>query len=184
MQWNKYSNLDGLHAFLSASKYYWVNYDDEKLVTVWSKWQASQRGTELHEFASKAINLGIRLPKNNKTLNAYVNDAIGFKMRTEQILYYSENCFGTADAIVFRDNFLRIHDLKTGVSPASIKQLEIYSALFCLEYQHNPADIGIELRLYQLNEILVHIPAKEDIAFIIEKIVDFDKKIEKLKRGD
>lgn len=184
MKWNHYSNLDNQHAFLSASKYHWVNYDDDKLVAVWSKWMASQKGTELHAFASQAINLGIRLPRNTKTLNAYVNDAIGFRMRTEQVLYFSENCFGTADAICFRDNFLRIHDLKTGVSPASIKQLEIYASLFCLEYGHNPSDINIELRLYQLNEVLVHVPPPEDIAFIINKIVDFDKKIEGLKQGE
>lgn len=184
MKWNTRYDLDGQHAFLSASKPYWVNYDDDKLVTVWSKWLASQKGTELHDFASKAINLGVRLPRNNKTINAYVNDAIGFKMRTEQILYYSENCFGTADAISFRDAFLRIHDLKTGKSPASIKQLEIYAALFCLEYNYNPADIYMELRLYQQDAVLVHRPEKEDILFIIGKIVDFDKKIDQFKRGE
>jgi len=184
VKWNTYSNLDGQHAFLSASKYHWVNYDDEKLVSVWSKWMASQKGTELHDFASKAINLGIRLPKNSKTLNAYVNDAIGYRMRTEQVLYFSENCFGTADAICFREGMLRIHDLKTGTAPASIKQLEIYAALFCLEYQYNPHDINMELRLYQLNEVLVHSPSPEEINFIIERIVDFDKKIEKLKQGE
>jgi len=184
MKWNHYSNLDGQHAFLSASKHYWVNYDDEKLESVWSKWLASQKGTELHDFASKAIRLGIKQIKNNKTLNAYINDAIGFKMRTEQVLYYSCNCFGTADAISFRDGFLRIHDLKTGSTPASIKQLEIYTALFCLEYSYNPNDINIELRLYQSDEISIYQPAKEDILYIIEKIIDFDKKIEQMKRGD
>jgi hypothetical protein len=28
---NKHSNLAGQHAFLSASKYHWVNYTDQKL---------------------------------------------------------------------------------------------------------------------------------------------------------
>ncbi len=184
MRWNARLELSGQHAFLSASKPYWVNYDDDKLYTVWSKWLASQKGTQLHDFAAQAINLGVRLPRNSKTINAYVNDAIGFKMQTEQLLYYSENCFGTADAISFRDAYLRIHDLKTGKSPATIKQLEIYAALFCLEYQFNPADIHIELRIYQQDEILIHRPKSEDIAFIVGKIVDFDKKIEQLKRGD
>ena len=184
MRWNSHLDLNGSHAFLSASKPYWTNYDDEKLVTVWSRWLASQKGTELHDLASRLIDAGVRLPRNNKTLNAYVNDAIGFKMKTEQVLFYSENCYGTADTISFRDAFLRIHDLKTGRSPASMKQLEIYTALFCLEYNFNPADIYIELRLYQQNEVLIHRPEKEDIAYIIGKIVNFDKKIEQLKRGE
>ena len=50
------------------------------------------------------------------------------KMTPEQILYYSDNCFGTADAILFRNNFLRIHDLKTGKIPAHMEQLEIYAS--------------------------------------------------------
>lgn len=63
-------------------------------------------------------------------MNMYVNDAISFRMVPEQILFYSENCFGTADTIVFRNGTLRIHDLKTGVVPAHMEQLEIYAALF------------------------------------------------------
>lgn len=184
MRWNQHLDLDTQHAFLSASKHYWVGYDNEKLELVWSKWLSAQRGTEMHDFASKAIRLGVKLPKNNQTLNAYVNDAIGFKMNTEQVLYFSPNCFGTADAICFRDGTLRIHDLKTGASPASIKQLEIYAALFCLEYQYSVSDINIELRIYQSNEVLVHRPDKEDINYIIEKMIDFDKRIEILKRGE
>ena len=79
-------------------------------------------------------------------------------MTTEVCLFYSINAFGTADAISFRNNTLRIHDLKNGRTPASIKQLEIYAALFCLEYSFNPRDIDIELRLYQLDEVLVENP--------------------------
>jgi hypothetical protein len=117
-------------------------------------------------------------------LNLYVNDAIGYKMITEQPLYYSENCFGTADAISFRDNFLRIHDLKTGDSPASIRQLEVYTALFCLEYGIKPSTIKIELRLYQSDEVLVHEPPAEDIMYIMDKIIIFDKQIDKMKIGE
>lgn len=182
MNFNKHLHLDGEHAFLSASKPHWVNYDEEKLITSFSKQMAAQRGTELHEFACKAIDLGIKLPKTNKSLNMYVNDAIGFKMQTEQVLYYSDNCFGTADTISFRKNLLRIHDLKTGITPASMKQLEIYAALFCLEYKINhPSEIDIELRLYQLDDIVVHIPESEVIFYIMNKIIDFDKIIEKIK---
>ena len=131
MNFNRHSHLEGQHAFLSASKYHWINYDEEKLISTFIKFQAIQKGTELHELASNLIRLGVKLPKSNKTLNLYVNDAIGFKMEPEQVLYYSDNCFGTADTISFRKDMLRIHDLKSGESPASIKQLMVYNALFC-----------------------------------------------------
>lgn len=184
MNFNKHLNLEGQHAFLSPSKPYWLNYDDEKLDRVFLKAMASAKGTELHAFACQAIRLGIKLPKINKTLNSYINDAIGYKMETEQVLYYSNNCFGTADAISFRKNLLRIHDLKTGSSPASMRQLETYSALFCLEYDFSPMNIDIELRLYQSDEILIHIPLPEDILEIMNKIIISDKRIEKLRIGE
>lgn len=181
MNFNKHLNLEGQHAFLSASKHHWINYDEQKLSDTYLKFQALQKGTELHEFACQAIRLGIKLPRSEKTLNLYINDAIGYKMTTEQPLFYSENCFGTADAICFRQNMLRIHDLKTGVSPVSIHQLEIYAALFCLEYRVNPAEIGMELRIYQSDKVLVHNPDPERIRYIMDKIIVFDKRIEKLK---
>lgn len=184
MNFNRHSYLEGQHAFLSASKYHWINYDEDKLALSFSKYQAAQRGTELHELACRCINLGIKLPKTKKTLNLYVNDAIGFKMSTEQPLYFSENCFGTADAISFKQNILRIHDLKTGITPSSTKQLEIYAALFCLEYKVKPESIDIELRLYQSDEVLIHIPHSNDILYIMDKIIIFDKQIEKLKIGE
>jgi hypothetical protein len=184
MNFNKHSNIEGQHAFLSASKYHWVNYDDEKLEAAFRKFLATQLGTRMHAFACESIRLGVKLPKTKKTLNLYVNDAIGYKMETEQPLYYSENCFGTADAISFRQNVLRIHDLKTGESPTSIHQLEIYAALFCLEYNINPGSIGIELRLYQSDEVLVHEPPSEDILYIMNKIIAFDKQIDKMKMGE
>ena len=117
-------------------------------------------------------------------MNNYVNDAIGFKMKPEQILFYSYNCFGTADAICFRDDFLRIHDLKTGVTPAHIEQLEVYAALFCLEYHIDPAKIEIELRLYQSNDILVHNPGADEIQPIMQKIIAFDRILEKAKEEE
>ena len=146
MNFNKHSNLEGQHAFLSASKYHWINYDEEKLSAAYLKHLATLKGTELHDFACRCIKLSIKLPKTQNTLNLYVNDAIGYKMTPEQPLYYSDNCFGTADAISFRQNFLRIHDLKSGETPASMHQLEVYAALFCLEYHVNPEEIKIELR--------------------------------------
>lgn len=179
MIFNRHSNLVGQHAFLSASKYHWLNYDEEKLLTVYDNFLAIQRGTELHDFAKRCIELGIKLPKSKKTLNAFVNDAIGFKLTPEQILYFSDNCFGTTDAIGFKDGVLRIHDLKTGQTPASINQLKIYAALFCLEYNYPPNKIKIELRLYQNDEIIFEEANPEEIQSIIEKIIRFDKKLRK-----
>lgn len=184
MNFNRHSNLEGQHAFLGASKYHWVNYDEEKVANLYSNYLAAQRGTILHEFAAQCIRLGQKLPKSQKTLNMYVNDAIGFKMTPEQPLYFSENCFGTADAIVFRNGLLRIHDFKSGVIPAHMEQLEIYAALFCLEYKTKPSDIDIELRIYQNDEILYHNPEAADISSIIDKIILFDKIIDKIKEQE
>ena len=183
MIFNKHSALEGQHAFLGASKYHWINYDESKVAESYSKFLATQKGTELHDFAARCITLGQKLPKSQKTLNMYVNDAIGFKMVPEQPLFYSENCFGTTDAIAFRNRMLRIHDLKTGVIPAHMEQLEIYAALFCLEYKIKPADIEMELRIYQNNQILYENPTAETIVPIMDKIITFDKVINKIKEG-
>ena len=181
MNFNKHYSLEGKHAFLGASKFHWINYDEEKLAERYLTQQAAAKGTILHDFAAQCIKLGQKLPKSQKTLNMYVNDAIGFKMHPEQVLYYSDNCFGTADALIFRNNMLRIHDLKTGTSRAHMEQLEIYAALFCLEYKKRPSDIEMELRIYQNNEIYIHNPTTEDIVPIMDKIITFDKIIERLK---
>lgn len=177
MNFNAHSTLAGGHAFLSASKYHWINYDEDKLARVFHAAVAAQRGTELHEFAQRAIRLGVKLPDLKKTLNMYVNDAIGFRMSPEQILYYSDFCFGTADAIGFRANTLRVHDLKTGMIEASMHQLEVYAALFCLEYRFRPFEIDIELRIYQNDEVQVYAPDPDDLMHIMDKIITFDKYI-------
>ena len=184
MNFNKHSNIEGSHAFLSASKYHWINYSEDKLIESYNRSLATKKGTELHEFAAKCINLRQKLPKSNKTLNAYVNDAIGFKMTPEQLLYFSDNCYGTADAVSFRNNLLRIHDLKTGVIPAHIEQLEIYAALFCLEYRIKPDSINIELRIYQNEEVVIHKPEVDDIVPIMDKIKIADKIINKIKEQE
>lgn len=181
MNFNKHSNIEGSHAFLGASKYHWINYDEEKLKLTYRKHLATLKGTELHNFAAQCIKLGQKLPKSKKTLNMYVNDAIGFKMTPEQPLFYSYNCFGTADSISFRNNVLRIHDLKTGSTPAHLEQLLIYAALFCLEYNVKPSDIDIELRIYQSDDILICNPTVEDIVPVMDKIITFDKVIDRIK---
>ena len=176
MNFVKHSNLEGLHAPFSASQSAWLRYDDEKAMAVYQNRKAAEMGSKLHAWAKTTIDLGIKQPKSKKTLYAYVNDAIGFKMSTEVVLYYSDRFFGTADAISFRNNFLRIHDLKTGVCPVHIDQLLVYSALFCLEYKIKPGTLdGIELRIYQNDEIIVYNPTAEDILPIMDKIVHLDK---------
>jgi hypothetical protein len=181
MNFNKHSDRNGAHAFLGASKYHWINYDEVKIADSYLKFLATQRGTQLHDFAARCISLPQRLPKSKKTLNAYVNDAIGYRMTPEQRLEFTDNCFGTADAISFNNGLLRIHDLKTGVTPGHMEQLEVYTSLFCLEYATDPKDIDIELRIYQNDEVLIHIPDPDDICYICDKMIAFDKIITRLK---
>ena len=184
MNWNDHSKLEGQHAPFSASGYQWLNYTPEKLVETYRNMQAKQKGTEDHEFAALCI-------KNRRKLQArdalakHVNDAIGFKMAPEVLLYYSKYFFGTTDAIVFRKNTdknfpdchyeLRIHDLKTGRIPVKgLHQLEIYAALFFLEYKIDPFDTKIELRIYQADNYITGNPTGKDIKPIMDKIVYFD----------
>ena len=183
MRFNKYPNLEGRHAPFSASQSHWLRYDDDKAVEVYMNKKAAEVGTRLHEWAKTTIDLGIKQPRSNKTIYNYVNDAIGFRMDIEVVLFYSERFFGTADAISFRNNTLRIHDLKTGKSGKiedHIEQLEVYAALFCLNYQVRPGDIKMELRVYKNDEVLIHNPTAEDIAPIMDKIVHLNKLFEKI----
>ena len=180
LRFNKHTNLNGLHAPFSPSQSSWLRYDDEKAAEVYLNKKAAEMGTRLHQWVKDTIDLGIKQPRSKKTIYAYVNDAIGFKMDTEVVLFYSERFFGTADAICFRDGFLRIHDLKTGKTPVHMDQLEIYAALFCLEYRVKPSDIQIELRIYQNDEVIVHAPDAKDILEIMDKIVHLDKLLEQI----
>ena len=181
MIFNSHSNLEGKHAFLSPSNYHWINYSEDRLAERFVASMAARRGTALHDFAHEAIRLGIKLPDSENTLNLYVNDGIGYKMQVEQPLYYSENCFGHADTLVFRNAFLRVHDLKTGITPASNHQLEIYAALFCLEYIISPFEIDIELRIYQSDEVQSYSPFPETITHLMDKIIRFDQMVQQLK---
>ena len=200
----------GSHALLSPSGYSWINYDKERLFTYLSASYAKSIGTLIHELAAKLIKHQIKVSKNDarkmillylvdnniprsvieidryvENFTAYVNDAIGFGMRPEQVLRYSENAFGTADAILFNEkkNFLRIHDYKSGVTQPSLHQLEVYAALFCLEYRIKPKDISTELRIYWSSEIITGLPKAEDIVPIMDKIVSFDNYLKSLKEG-
>lgn len=181
MNFNNHYHLADKHSFLSPSAYHWLNYDPAKLETIFRNQKAKDRGTVLHQFASDAIINKVKLANIKKALNMFVNDAIGFKMVSEQVLYYSDNSFGTADAILFKDGLLRVHDLKTGVTKPSFKQLDIYNALFCLEYGVNPLDISFENRIYQGNGFQIDTPDGAYIQSIMNKIVEFDLILEQVK---
>lgn len=183
MNFNQHPGLIGKHAFLSPSNYSWLNYNEQKLTARFFSVMAARRGTDLHALAHEAVRLGVKLSRSNQALSTYVNDAIGYKMICEQTLCYSENCFGTADTISFRRNKLRVHDLKTGITATSEKQLEVYAALFCLEYSIDPASIEIELRIYQRDEIRVFEPIPEAIYNIMDTIVEFDQYLETIKEA-
>lgn len=184
MIFNRHSDLQGRHAFLSPSTYHWLNYTDEKMEARYATWRAARRGSDLHALAHEAIRLGVKLSRANRALSTYVNDAIGYKMVCEQPLFYSDNCFGTADTIAFRRSKLRIHDLKTGVVATSFQQLAVYAAIFCLEYGIDPFSIEIELRIYQRDEVRIETPTAESIAEIMETIIRFDMQIENMKAND
>ena len=191
MEFNEHLNLEGLHAPFGASKSSWLRYDDTKALDVYKNMQAAEYGTRLHAWAKETIDLGLKQPRSNRTLCAYVNDAIGFRMKPEQPLYFSDNCFGTADAIAYSEDeqFLRIHDLKTGITPVADKygnlpQLEIYAALFFLEYDLDLNETDIELRVYQNDDIIISNPGIDRIAPIMDKIVAYDKIIDQIKREE
>ena len=211
MNWNDHSKLVGKHAILSPSGYSWLNYDKkeeakEKLYSRYLSNYAQEVGTLVHEFACKRIQYRMPLRKRDQdsvifylldngiprnvidleyfyeNLFYYVNDAIDYRMSPEVVLYYSDNCFGTTDAIYHDKNILRIHDLKTGKSPAHIEQLEIYAALFCLEYKKKPSDLDMELRIYQPGNLLSMKPDIDDIVPIMDKIVSSDKFLSKIEK--
>jgi len=187
MNFNSHPELENRHAYLSPSKYHWLGYDDDKLASTYANHLGTMRGTELHELASVLIRLKQKLPDTGQTLNMYVNDAISYRMRAEIPLFYSRNAFGTADAIGLRfdketgRHKLRIHDLKTGFTPTSMKQLIIYAAFFCLEYGFKPADIDIELRIYQNDDVTILIPEVFEVMQAMDKTITADQVIEEVR---
>lgn len=185
MRWNDHgSELEGAHAFLSGSQYSWTNWNEGDVSERYRTRASAIRGTKLHDFAAHCIEMRQPLPNEKRTLNMYVNDAIFYKMRPEQILFYSPNSFGTADAIAFNNGVLRIHDLKTGEHPGSFKQLEIYASYFFLEYKILPTEIiGIELRIYQYDDVFILNPGIDVIYPIMDRIVYFDKELNDLKNN-
>lgn len=187
MKWNDHSKLLGHHAFLSASQCHWLKYDVDKLISRYENELAKQRGTELHEFAENAIKHRIKLQpgQTHPAVANFVNDAIGYNMSTEVVLYYSPFAFGTADAIKYTPptkdkprGFLRIHDLKTGVTKPKMEQLMVYAAYFFIEYGIKPEKTDMELRIYQGTDIQYANPEAEDIYDIIHTIKEFSSVLE------
>jgi hypothetical protein len=180
MRWNTHSDYKDKHAILSASKYHWLRYDDEKIAGMVDNIGAARRGTMQHELAKQCIILGQKLPATNQTLNAYVNDCIGYRMKPETMVFYSPWAFGTADAIDFdaREMILRIYDLKNGKNKASEDQLLVYAAYFCLEYGVNPNDIEeFDLRIYQNDEIFYIDVEPIEILYIMERTKEISELI-------
>lgn len=177
VKFNKYPQLEDKHAFLSASKPHWVNYDPEKLLDKMDQSMDAALGTRLHKLAKELIELGMKMPNNSITFNAYVNECIGYKMTPEQTLFYSEYAFGTADAISFSNRVLRIFDLKNGVTKVNGNQLKMYAALFCLEYKTPPASIEYDLRIFQNDEIFQIEVTVDEVIFLMDRYREADELI-------
>lgn len=189
MKFNRHLDLylDGKHSFLAPSSSSWLRYSEERLKERWKTIHAAEEGTELHELASRLIDKKIKVQKTAKTFNMYVNDCIGFGLETEVPLYYSEFCFGHADAIGYseKQKILRVSDLKTGVSIPSRDQLMVYDALFFLEYGTRlgitPEEVTVENRIYQNNQIDLWIAEPNDILAIMGIIQKDNFILEKMK---
>lgn len=188
---SSHPELKGQHAFLAPSDTSWPNYEQENLDKRFYTAQAAAHGTRLHEFAAEAIALRMRMPDLAKTMNLFVNDSIGYKMYSELMLFYSFNCFGTADSLGFREELaedgetkikkLRVFDLKSGTSRTSPVQLFSYCAIFCLEYGFKPSELKFECRIYKSDKVEIYEPDWTEILQIMEKIKDFDDRLEYLK---
>lgn len=189
-EFRPHNNMVGKHAILSPSKYHWVNYEsDEQLMNMIRAQEAATRGTRIHAFAAEAIRLGIYLNKrSNDPVNLYVNDAIKFKLTPEQPLVFTDNAFGTADAIGYQlptkkaNGLLTIFDLKTGTTPANMLQLHLYAALFFLEYGIDPQVTDVETRIYQTlstgESVLCDHPTAEQIEFLMDRLIECNNRIE------
>lgn len=199
MKFTKHLELRDKHSMLAPSQPYWLGYSEDQLYQKYVSSFAQTTGTLLHGLAETLITNNIKLKKTDRNVVlvhllengipaaaiemdriynnfvTYVNDAIGFRLTPEQPLVYSEYCFGTADAISFKNNLLRIHDYKSGTTPAKMEQLMIYAALFCLEYKYKPGEIEMELRIYQNDEVIYHNPTADEIGPIMDKIISSDK---------
>ena len=185
MNFNKHYDLEGKHAFLSPSKVSWIRYSKDDMRNSFYNAMAAARGTKLHAIAKDLINEGIKVRGNKQTFAAYVNDAIGYGMTPEQPLYFSQNCFGTTDAISYKQGVLRIHDYKSGTTPAHMEQLEIYAALFMLEYERSLSirtdSTKVILRIYQNDDVIEEELDPEKVEAIMAIIREKDEWVDELR---
>lgn len=210
IQWNDHSQLNGKHALMGGSNYHWLNWTNENFERRYYSSFATNMGNELHLLAHDCIRSKTKLNKGDRhiidltlyragipasafdteaillNLMPFVNDAIGFHLESEVILYYSRFCFGTTDAIGIdeRNKILRIHDYKSGVTVAHMEQLLIYAALFYLEYHKNPANYTTVLRIYQNMEIVETIPEPSEIEAVMNLIILRNQEITKFIERD
>jgi hypothetical protein len=54
--------------------------------------------------------------------------------------------------------------------------------IFCFEYDVDPADIDIELRIYKSDQIEIYVPDLDDIIHIMEQIKFMDKLIDTMEK--
>lgn len=211
MQWHDHSEIEGLHAFLSPSKKTWISYDFEKLEAAYANSWATTIGTVLHAFAERRILRKKRITNKSKesiedfmyengipeklidieqyfeNLAAFVNDAIGFRMRPEQGLKISDDCFGHADAISYdeRKKILRISDYKSGKTEPSMDQLLIYAALFFVEYSKELgirlSDLKVELRIYYQGQIIYYEPEEDVMAHMVDVVLCKNRELKTIK---
>lgn len=176
------SRLEGQHAFLSPSQPAWLRYSDSHLIDMYRQESAKQKGTRLHAWAEETIKLGITQPlKTENSLYNFVNDAIGYNMESEKLLYHTDYCFGTSDAIKFDGTVLRVYDLKTGVTKPHPDQLKVYAALWCMINKVDPKKIIIDMRFYQINDV-IQVPFDPDEIRKIISIIKHHESI--LKKED
>lgn len=171
-----------LHSFASGNIKAYESYDEENLDDVRKGFRNYVRGRyplDQDKTASLAFmfldNMRYVPEESWLSVAQFINDGCQYKMNSEQPLWYSDNAFGTTDAISFYRNKLRIHDLKTGDTPAKLMQLNIYAALFCLEYHKQPDQIKIELAIYQFGNVTKESPDPKDIRDLMDLIVEDDR---------
>ena len=208
MKWNDHKDFEGKHAFLGASQWRWLTWNDTTLTERFYNQYSQLIGTVVHELAKDCISSGMKLHKSDKhliemymyknfipkfaydsdyiltNLIPFVNDAIGYHMRSEVVLFYSVNAFGTTDAISYneKEQILRIHDYKNGTTPSHIEQLMIYAAYFCLEYSIAPTSLQhIYLRIYQNCEFVEVEPDPMQIEKIMKLAKERDLHLQDLK---
>jgi hypothetical protein len=198
---------EGQHAILAPSRklLHRNKMTNEDLDTIIRSNYAAQIGTEIHNVAARLIEekqsitkAGVkamifdqlyqkRIPRKLiepelylDTVVPYIKDAIGFGLDPEvPIVYKYPIAYGTADAIRYNpyNSTLRIHDLKTGKTPASLDQLVEYAAYFFLEYHIKPADTQVIIAIYQNGEVITGYPQASDIVPIMDNAVALTKYI-------